>query len=160
MQNGTGPALAAPEAGTAWYSVPAAAARLGLKERAVRKRIAAGTLRAERTREGWRVQLPAVPGPAPDRPEAGTGPALQTDELVDQLRGEVAFLRQELREQRERHATEISAWQERLREAHLLAAQRPALPPKTPEPVPGPAPVPARPWWHVLWPWHRGATEA
>jgi hypothetical protein len=131
MENGTGPALAAPAAGTAWYSVPAAAERLGLKERAVRKRIAAGTVVAQRTSAGWRVQLPAALEPVPDRHEAGTAipmagtvPAPGPDELIDQLRSETAFLRQELQEQRARHTAEIEAWQERLREAHLLAAQR------------------------------------
>ena len=136
----------APRAGTQWYSVPEAAERLGLKQRAVRKRIAAGTLLAERTAQGWRVALAAAPGPAQDQhtagtpaPPNGTGPAPGTAELVNHLRGEVAFLRLELAELHVRHTAEIAAWQERLREAHLLAAQQLALP--------APAPVPPRPEW-------------
>src|SRR5215218_2755651 len=103
MLNGTGPAQdrhqARNGAGPAWYSVPAAAVLLGIHERAVRKRIAAGKITAERTAAGWRVQLAATPGPelGPERagPRAGTtepstGPGPEpAAPLVDQLQGEV-----------------------------------------------------------------------
>lgn len=170
MHNGT----AVPTGGTARYSVPQVARLLGISERAVRKRITMGSLRAERAPQGWQILLEAVPGTVlddaeavpgtavPPEPTAGTASTAATavsDELVEQLRSEVAFLRQELQEQRERHTGEIAAWQERLREAHLLAAQRPALPP--PDGTVGTAredgqvpPVPPlRPWWAF---WRRG----
>jgi hypothetical protein len=54
--------------------VPVAARTLGISERAVRKRIAAGTLRAEPSDRSYRVWLPegaAPPGPGPGRT---TGP--------------------------------------------------------------------------------------
>ena len=46
------------------YSVPEAAWAIGISERAVRKRIDAGTLHAERVGRSWSVVLPAVPGTA------------------------------------------------------------------------------------------------
>jgi hypothetical protein len=49
------------EGGTTRYSVPQVARLLGISERAVRKRITAGTLSAERTRTGWWVDMEAVP---------------------------------------------------------------------------------------------------
>ena len=61
-------------------SVPAAAQALGISERAVRKRIAAGTLRAEPFGRSYRVWLPQdaplpgpEPGPAPG-PDQGPEP--------------------------------------------------------------------------------------
>lgn len=135
--------------GTTWYTVPAAADRLGLTERAVRKRIAAGTIMAERTAAGWRVALPTEPGPEPGPPSAGPVPEPGPEPAVlAALQSEVAFLRSELQAQRERHAREVEAWQERLREAHLLAAQQRALPAPdaTEATAPGPEPPP-RPWW-------------
>lgn len=50
-------------------SVAQAAARLGISERAVRKRLQTGTLAGERTPAGWVVTIGAEPG-------GGTGPAL------------------------------------------------------------------------------------
>ena len=59
-------------------SVPVAARTLGISERAVRKRIAAGTLRAEPFGRSYRVWLPedaAPPGPEPGpAPGPGQGP--------------------------------------------------------------------------------------
>ncbi len=49
-----------PEAGPEPVSVPLAARALGISERAVRKRIAAGTLRAEPFGRSYRVWLPGV----------------------------------------------------------------------------------------------------
>jgi len=53
---------AEPGGGTGRYSVPQAARYLGISERAVRKRITAGTLRAEKDGPHWSVFLSAVPG--------------------------------------------------------------------------------------------------
>ena len=43
---------------TAWYSVPAAARHLGISERAVRKRVESGSIRAQRDGTRWLVQVP------------------------------------------------------------------------------------------------------
>ena len=51
--------------GTVRYSVPQAARYLGISERAVRKRIDAGTLAAERDGRQWVVFLVAVPDAVP-----------------------------------------------------------------------------------------------
>ena len=85
----------------------------------------------------------------------------QTTPLVAQLQSENTWLRGELeawRAQLEalqaRHAAEISAWHERLREAHVLLAQRPALPAGG-EISPGATKdAPPRPWWS-RWLWWR-----
>ncbi len=59
--------------GTAWLSVPQAARHLGISERAVRKRIAAHTLPAERDGSGpWRVRVGTGEGAVPEPPEVGT----------------------------------------------------------------------------------------
>ena len=60
-EGGTGTADAGTRRGTARYSVPEAARALGISERAVRKRIEAGTLHAERVGRAWSVALSAVP---------------------------------------------------------------------------------------------------
>jgi len=57
-EGGTGTANADPRRGTARYSVPEAARALGISERAVRKRITAGTLDAEKEGVAWSVFLP------------------------------------------------------------------------------------------------------
>jgi excisionase family DNA binding protein len=160
MQNGTTgrPTLGlaagpmAPGAGPDWLPVVDAAAQLGISERTTRKWIARGRLTATRTAEGWRVLLPAAQGPAetgpetgPAAPETGPGPAAE-GVLVAQLQSEVEFLRDQVR-----------ALQERLREAHLLAAQRPALPAPAPDQSDRGAdtsldvlPKSERPWWRRL----------
>jgi hypothetical protein len=108
-----------------------AATRLGLTPDAVRLRLRRGkTLQGIKRGREWYVLLddatPDVTGcvDGHDRSADATGqdgdaPATQpvTDELVEQLRGEVVFLRQQ-----------VEALHERLREAHLLAAQQLALP--------------------------------
>jgi hypothetical protein len=162
MDESTGPEQGRNGAGTVWVSVAEAAAQLGLSERGVRKRIAAGRIVAAQTTEGWRVQVPA-PVPEPDRnssgpaaPSTGTEPEPASG-LVAQLQAENAHLRHQL-----------DAMHERLREAHLLLAQRPALPAPTAATVaadimandlPKPEENPrndsegSRPWWARWWPW-------
>ncbi len=63
-----------PEPGAApvRYSVPEAARALGISERAVRKRIDAGTLEAEKDGRAWSVLLPTVTGTA--RPAVPAAP--------------------------------------------------------------------------------------
>ncbi len=59
--------------GTAWLSVPQAARHLGISERAVRKRIAAQALPAQRDGRGpWRVRVGTDGAAVPEPPEVGT----------------------------------------------------------------------------------------
>jgi excisionase family DNA binding protein len=59
--------------GTAWLSVPQAARHLGISERAVRKRIAAHSLPAQRDGGGpWRVRVGTTGAAVPEPPKVGT----------------------------------------------------------------------------------------
>jgi hypothetical protein len=86
----------AEQGGTMWLSVPMAARHFGISERAIRKRIDAGTLIAEREGHGpWRVQVgaaPAVPGAAPGGTGGGTqgGTTTAPIEAAYQVAGEAA----------------------------------------------------------------------
>lgn len=126
---GTGAEDGGTRRGTARYSVPEAARALGISERAVRKRITAGTLDAEKDGTAWAVFLPvgtraepaaapaapAVPGAVPRAaPEAAPG---GTDlrplaELIERQGEEIRRL-----------AAAATLWQERARvlEGRLLA---------------------------------------
>jgi hypothetical protein len=136
------PASAAPsgtEAGTTRYSVPQVARVLGISERAVRKRLTAGTLDAHEEGNAWVVLLPpttgavpaasagpgAVPGAAP---EGGTRAVdlAPMAELIDRLTRD----NQEL-------AAGAALWQERARflgerlqalEAGPIATEAPDVP--------------------------------
>jgi hypothetical protein len=72
----TGPG-AGPGAGPVWTLVADAATRLGISERAVRKRIAAGSLEGRTDGRRWWVALPAEPDAEPGPVPRGTwaGPA-------------------------------------------------------------------------------------
>jgi hypothetical protein len=123
-----------------------AAARLGLTPDAVRLRLRRGkTLQGRKQGREWYVLLDDassdatghatdhdrssdVNGDVPDATTDADASRPVTNDLVDELQSEVQFLRDELRAQREQHAAAVVAWQERLREAHVLLAQRPALP--------------------------------
>jgi hypothetical protein len=138
-----------------------AAARLGLTPDAVRLRLRRGkTLQGRKQGREWYVLLddasPDVTGHATDhdRSSGVNADATQpvTNDLVDELQSEVRFLRDELRAQREQHATEGAVWQERLREAHVLLAQRPALPPPSEPCLETRQP---RPWWARWLAWWR-----
>ncbi len=114
------PASAAPigtERGTVRYSVPEVARALGISERAVRKRITAGTLEAHKEGNAWVVLLPATmeavpaapaaPGAVPiAAPEGGTAAVdvAPLAELIDRL----------TRDNRELAAA-AALWQERAR---------------------------------------------
>ncbi len=63
---------AEPGAAPVRYSVPEAARALGISERAVRKRIDAGTLEAEKDGRSWSVLLPTLTGTA--RPAVPAAP--------------------------------------------------------------------------------------
>ncbi len=59
--------------GTVWLSVPQAARHLGISERAVRKRIAADSLPAQRDGGGpWRVRVGTTGAAVPEPPKTGT----------------------------------------------------------------------------------------
>ncbi len=59
--------------GTVWLSVPQAARHLGISERAVRKRIAAHSLSAQRDGGGpWRVRVGTTGKAVPEPPKVGT----------------------------------------------------------------------------------------
>jgi len=128
-------------------TVPAAAQALGIKERAVRKRITAGTLEAVRDGTRWLVYLPAPvgtdrgtsTGTSQDRFAApsGTGadlrhsavPGTALDPLLEDLRA--------LRLRNEELAGQVGFWQGRYQEAQetikLLSAP-------VPDPVDTPTP--------------------
>lgn len=80
------------------YSVPQVARLLGLSERAVRKRIDAGTLRAERAGRQWWIPLEAVPGSEPcgteEEPERHLNGATEGPSL-DQARRQLEAIRDE-----------------------------------------------------------------
>jgi transposase len=150
-----------------------AAARLGVSENAVRKRIRRKSLPAYKVDDRWYVVLDGlasdqagdqVMATSPD--QAAARPAGQGNhdrELIDQLRSEVVFLRGQI-EVKDR---EIEEWmrqaqQQRLMIARLESQLLELLPgvPESPESVPEPqhdpqdiGPVyrvlepPTRPWW-------------
>jgi excisionase family DNA binding protein len=72
------------------YTVQEAATRLGIKERAVRRRIATGTLEAERNGKRWWVILPASASVFPAQ-RAETQSALNDTVLDRQERKDAAF---------------------------------------------------------------------
>ena len=141
MQDRRG-AMAGHEQDSAGRAVPVAeaAAHLGLTPETLRKRLWRGQVPGEKRDGQWYVILAAPlagqDGAGPRVPEqdcvqdtAGQGQDNEQDDagpaaLVAELRDRVAFLEAELA----RRDEEIAAWHDRLREAHLLLAQRPALP--------------------------------
>ncbi len=153
MENTDGSAVpSAPGPERVPLTVPAAAQALGISERAVRKRITAGTLEAVRDGTRWLVYLPAPDGTstgssedrfavpngtgADSRYSGGTGTAL--DSLLEDLRA--------LRLRNEELAGQLGFWQGRFQEAEktikLLSAPvpTPVEPPVTPRQV-------KRLWW-------------
>lgn len=132
-------------------SVPAAAQALGISERAVRKRIHAGTLRGEPFGRSFMVWLPddapppgPEPGPAP-RPEPGPEPiearfTADTALVSDAARQQLAAIRDEwlaplvaqLTEQAETIGR-LTAERDELRE-RLAAAEAEKVAPAPPQP--------------------------
>jgi len=173
--SGTSSELAVPGAAPVRYSVPEAARALGISERAVRKRIDAGSLAAEKDGRAWSVLLPTVVGTArpavPAAPvtivaEPGGGtdqepaapavpdavpPGLDLTPLADLIATQQAEI--------QRLTEAATTWQLRARhlEERLLAlgAGDPATVPTPPTPSPAPSPAtttpdPPRPWWRRL----------
>ncbi len=128
--------------GTAWLSVPQAARHLGISERAVRKRIAAHSLPAQRDGGGpWRVRVGTTGAAVPEPPKVGItapGAALAPGALstrVDDWRAVLAAKDQVIAAQ----AATISAQSQTI--AALLATrgegagqERASAGPGTPEP--------------------------
>ncbi len=132
-----------PDAG--WTDLAAAAARLGISPDAARKRLERGTLRGEKHAGRWLVWLPDLDGqpdtpdatgrqsdaasePASGRSDAAWTPpdamASTTRELIEQLKEENTYLRDQL-DQRSR---ELAAERERFDVLHREALARiPAL---------------------------------
>ncbi len=159
--------------GTARHSVPEAARALGISERAVRKRITAGTLAAEKDGHAWVVFLPAGTGAAPTaEPEPGGGPGAAPDrrqaapeavpdlsplvDLIDRQGAEIARLTEAATvwQMRSRQAEErVLALEARVAEADAGEDAPLAAPgaPGAPEPA-GAAQSPSRPWWRF---WER-----
>jgi len=119
----TGAAPAGTPAGTARYSVPEVARVLGISERAVRKRITAGTLDAHKEGNAWVVLLssttgavpaaPAAPGAVPERgTEGGTVDVAPLAELL----ADVTRRNEEL-------AAAAALWQYRAMQAEERLAQ-------------------------------------
>ncbi len=119
----TGTAPAGTPAGTARYSVPEVARVLGISERAVRKRITAGTLDAHKEGNAWVVLLssttgavpaaPAAPGAVPERgTEGGTVDVAPLAELL----ADVTRRNEEL-------AAAAALWQYRAMQAEERLAQ-------------------------------------
>ncbi len=71
-QPGTAPVWAEAQ-GRVPLSVPQAARALGISERAVRKRITAGSIPAKRDGRQWTVYIPAVPGGTESEPSDPRG---------------------------------------------------------------------------------------
>jgi hypothetical protein len=136
-------------------SVPEAARLLGISERAVRWRIQAGQLAAERGRGGWRVTVDAVGATAErgsDAVDGGNGVAelAVARAVLAAVEAERDHLRAQLVARTEAEAE--------LRRLLALALQRPALPAASTS-VQREAKS-DRPWWARWWPWRRGTVEA
>jgi hypothetical protein len=154
--------------GTARYSVPEAARTLGLSERAVRKRITAGTLDAVKAGPAWSVFLPIGTPAAQEAvrrgpeepsavPRATTGAALGGTDLQP-LADVIADLTRENREL----AAAAALWQERARtlegrvlalsagEDPAVAAQDAPGPTNPAKPASDPSLSPWRRWWRAV----------
>jgi excisionase family DNA binding protein len=134
-----------------------AAVRLGITHDAVRKKLQRGTLPGEKVGSEWRVFLPAQDAQQDNRQDAtemcqdaDRTVVLPSDDLVDQLRSEVSFLREQL-EQRSREAEqrsrELSTERERFDVIHREALHRieALTATSTPEPEPRTMSVDASP---------------
>jgi hypothetical protein len=114
-----------PKTGPVRYSVPDAARLLGISERAVRKRITAGTLVGFLSGRSYVVELPdpTAPVPEPGPARSGTGPEQQRaraaqdrtsgselvaakDDMIAAQRQEIEFLRDQLDQKNREQAAE------------------------------------------------------
>jgi excisionase family DNA binding protein len=139
-------------------NVQEAARRARVDERTIRRWISSGRLRAARGRGGWRIAAAAlaplleVGADPPDGARADSAgdtdgvpevpEAPPTVSALDVALAEVTFLR-----------GQVEALQERLRETHVLLAQRPALP--APSTTCATVAQVSRPWWARWLGWRR-----
>ncbi len=156
---------------TETVGISEAAKHLGISVEAVRQRIRRKKLEAYKGPDGvWRIVLPdpigstepvveAVPDGVQVNVQLPVGGAATHayEELIAQLRGEVAFLREEMDKQR-------AEWSEQARRKdiiiHELTTQLKALPAAVVEvqeehmkqAAETPVPAPSRPWWK-FWEW-------
>ncbi len=152
-------------------TIAEAARVLGLSTDAVRKRLQRGTIAGEKIGDTWRVFLeaeappvvrPDVSSPRPDsdrtRPESDRTAPSGPDPLVETLREEVAYLREQLAER----SRELAAERERFDVLHREALARiPALGAGQDAPSAAPAvhhateptnaTAEALPWWTSWW---------
>lgn len=146
------------EGDTGGLAVGQAASRLGISTDAVRKRIRRGTLRAYKLDGDWRVVLddpiPTDQVGDPDSNLDSPGRVVQDTEtsLTDQLRSEVAFLRQLTEHQAGVIAQQAAAIADLTRRPQELPAGRPDPPTPAPSEPRQEAPQPPRrrPWWRRL----------
>jgi len=107
--------------GTGRYSVPQAARYLGISERAVRKRIDAGTLAAKRDGRQWVVFLAAVPDAVPGGTGGGTGSAdgaVPSEPIEAQYRVTPAEIEQAIERTGDKYVTDMRAMFERVDELY------------------------------------------
>jgi hypothetical protein len=147
--------------GTATVPLAEAAARLGISEELVRKRIYRGKLAGEKIDGRWHVVLNHQ-----DSPQEGcqdqSGLVQDSEdrfaaELIAHQQDEIGFLRQELTARAEEMTRQREQWAEESRRKdviiHELSSQLKALPAKIVEQQqaatsePEPATTPIRPWW-------------
>jgi hypothetical protein len=124
-------------------TVQEAARILGVKEPAIRKRIKRRTLQSEREEGRVYVYLDTE-----ESPGSYTEPSTGRDELIDELRDQVQFLRREL----ERKDAILLRMAERIPELEA-ASETPEAPesvgeePTGASPPPEPQETTSRPWW-------------
>jgi excisionase family DNA binding protein len=99
--------------GTVRYSVPEAARYLGISERAVRKRIDAGTLAAERNGSRWVVFLKAVPGSVQGDTGGGTDAVSDPNLIEAQYRITPEVIEQTIERTGDKYVADITALAER-----------------------------------------------
>jgi len=128
-----------------------AAARLGVSESAVRKRVERGTLRSDKGPDGRRyVYLDTMADTMTDEGE-DTSATHERDELISEMRAHNETLREQLEAERQAHA------ESRRLLAAALERIPPAIePPREDAPEPPPSPGPPRPPTGAA----RGAQEA
>lgn len=152
-------------------SVPEVARRLGISERAVRRRIERGTLAARKEGPAWVVRLPAevggtVPPPVPPQVPPGTAPVPEQAPPPPVDLAPLAALLDRLTAENRQLAEAATAWQLRAHTLEERLAQLTAgdvadeggtVPPPIPPPEePGTAPVPPPALWQRVRRWLRG----
>jgi excisionase family DNA binding protein len=111
----------------AYISTTEAAIRLGISEDAVRKRIKIGSLSGKKVGKKWLVSLESLQKPSRN------GHAADTDLLIQQLREDVSFLKEQLvatnhqlsekDEQLRALLADLEGWREQVRYKELQLAQ-------------------------------------